>query len=137
MILIAFAGPLVWLLPKVYYAHRYRNAADRIQGKIDALRSQRPEDVSEQVWEATVGWGCIAFRNICATENHTPYEEMIRFERDLDLKLTEVVDLKTFHWLWMRLGETGPKGKDYVKRIKWCWDEWLTIDSQNRQLITP
>ena len=124
-VFIIFLAVICWPVPKIYSAKRYRATVDRIQQKIEALRIQRPRDVSPDVWEATVGWAGIAFGNVFFFETHTPYTEMIPFERDLDEKLTGPIDIPFFEWFWARLAKTGPHGRQYVSRIKWTWDDVL------------
>lgn len=126
VLFVAVMGVVLWWPAQtIFRARRYNATRDRIQKKINVLRFQLPTEVSEEVWDGTVSWGCIAFGNICATESHTSYEEMCHLECDLDAKLAGPIDIAFFEWLWSRLAETGPHGAGYVSRIKWTWDQLL------------
>ena len=50
---------------------------------------------------------------------------MVRLRDDLDRKLKGKVDLDTLVWIWERLGQTGPGGKDYAERFRPMLDQCL------------
>ena len=115
-------GVLSWAASEIIPKSRYGYAARRINAKISSLRERRPADVSEKLWDESVAWASIAHCNICFSEGHTKYSEMIRFEHDLDETLKSPVDLDTLKWIGERLEKTGPHGQQYFVKVGW-WEQ--------------
>ncbi|MBG88386.1 MAG: hypothetical protein CMO80_16005 [Verrucomicrobiales bacterium] len=51
----------IWIGPLFYKAHVMRNAMNGMMNKLKSLRSERPENVSEQNWKVCVDWGVTGF----------------------------------------------------------------------------
>ena len=83
-----------------------------------SLRSRRPESVSAKQWEYAVGWAVTAFHNVCFSEEHVTYDELVRFNHDVRKELEGEVSLQAIDWVWARLAQTGPHGEQYVKRFE-------------------
>lgn len=131
MAVMAGVAIAVWLaiaVPQVYAIRRYNLASARINQKIVALELRRPSDVPAEVWQASVAWTSIAICNICFSERHAPYAELLRYERELDERLEGPVDLRLLEWARLRLAETGPHGRRYVERWRPDWDASIGQD---------
>lgn len=94
---------------------------------IENLEHSIPAGVNPHQWRELTTLTGIAFGNVCFSPSHASYAEMCRFEADLDAKLREDTppDIETLRWIWMRLGQTGPHGKQYVERMIQLFDERL------------
>lgn len=130
---------VLFVVPNVRHmmsVRRYNLASHRINQKLWALEARRPETISPELWDASASWASISFCNICFSESHVPYEEMLRFERELDGKLAGSIDLDFFEWIWARLATVSPHGSRYVTRFKPNWDEQVQLDVERRQKAT-
>jgi hypothetical protein len=83
---------------------------------LKSLRGKQPSDVNDKTWEAATGWAITAYHNICYSESHVPLEDMISFQKDLENKLAEDVDLATIDWIWDGLSRTSPHGQEYIEK---------------------
>jgi hypothetical protein len=119
---------LIVIIPKSLALSRYSQAGTRINQKIAALVQRRPQNVSEALWKNSVDWTSIALCNVCFDEEHAPYAEMLRYERELDERLEGPVDLKLLDWARLRLAETGSHGRRYVERWRPDWDASIGQD---------
>lgn len=119
---------LVVIIPKILALSRYSEAGTRINQKIVAQERRRPQNVPEALWKRSVDWTSIAFCNVCFDEEHAPYQEMLRFERELDQRLDGPVDLELLEWSRLRLAETGPHGRRYVERWRTDWEASMGQD---------
>src|SRR5262245_5625588 len=117
------AGVVVWIASEIIPRSRYGYASERIRSKIASLRQRRPADVDAKQWDECVDWAVTAHCNICFSEGHTSFQEMRRFEADLDEKREGPVDLNTLKWIGERLERTGPHGQQYFVKVRW-WEEW-------------
>ena len=122
-VLVLGAAVLIWAASEIIPKSRYGYGARRINEKICSLRERRPADVSTKLWEDGVAWASIAHCNICFSEEHTKYSEMLRFERDLDEKLKGSINLNTLKWIGERAAQTGPNGEQYMVKVKWR-EQW-------------
>lgn len=123
---VIVVGVLSWAVSEIIPKSRYGCAARRINEKICSLRERRPVAVSEKLWEDRVAWASIAHCNICFSEGHTKYSEMLRFENELDEKLKGPVDLDALNWIGERAAQTGPHGEQYMIKVKWR-EQWENI----------
>ena len=105
---------------------------DVLNEKICSLRERRPADVSENFWNECVAWASIAHCNICFSEGHAKYSEMLRFEHDLDEKLKGPIDLNTLKWIGELAAQTGSNGERYMENVRWRhpWDDTLRAAGQ-------
>lgn len=123
--LLLFIGVVVWVAWTAIPQMRYNQRSRRINQKIIALETQRPPDVTADLWDECNTWASIAHGKICFSEYHASYEAMSRFEQQLDEKLAENVDLSTIVWIGERLAETGPHGQQYMKKWREQWKNML------------
>jgi hypothetical protein len=115
----------VWIASEIIPRSRYGYASERIRSKIASLRERRPADVDAKQWDECVGWAVTAHCNICFSEGHTSFQEMRRFEADLDEKLKGDVGPDTLKWTLDRLAATGPTGERYIVRFREQWADAL------------
>ena len=127
LLLIAMACALVDPVSQWRSQRRYNHKSGQIQEKINTLRSQKPDSISEEMWNECLDWAGIAHVNICFSERHAPYEALCRFEKQLDEKLKQQIDLSTIEWIGKRLEETGPHGHRYMNTSTQWWKEWEYI----------
>jgi hypothetical protein len=83
---------------------------------IRSLGPSHPDAVNPSVWDCAHSWVVTAYGNICFSPEHTATAEMYRLRDDLKKKLAGEIDLNTLKWIWSRLGDTGPHGKQYIER---------------------
>jgi hypothetical protein len=88
-----------------------------MDAQIRNLRPTQPNAIDPRVWECAHGWVVTAYCNICFSPEHTATPEMYRLQADLEERLQGEIDLETLKWIWRRLGETGPHGKQYTDRF--------------------
>lgn len=123
MVAASLSGPASKFVSEVQHNQRIR----QINDKIVALESRRPADVSPELWSKCIAWASIAHCNICFSKQHTGYEAMCEYEKELDEKLKGDIDLSTIRWIGERLSETGPHGLSYMTtRMHW-FDQWNQI----------
>ena len=82
------------------------------------LAERRPESVPTKTWEDAAGWAKTAYHNVCYSERHVRFEELVRFNHDARVKFSGAVDLQSIDWVWERLAETGPHGQRYVEKFE-------------------
>ena len=90
----------------------------RMASSIRSLEPTHPKTIDPRAWECAHSWVQTAYINICFCPEHTSIAEMYRLQEDLDGKLTDEIDLETLRWIWDRLGNTGPHGKQYIERFR-------------------
>src|SRR4051794_6873902 len=92
----------------------------RLQRQMDdSIRSLRPSDptgISPTEWDCALGWTVTAYCNVCFSPGHVGTPEMYRLRDDLARKLDRRIGVDTLAWIWDRLAQTGPHGKQYVER---------------------
>lgn len=109
---LAIAAPVgirFWRL--VSYARQQRIGAELI----GSLHGRRPETIPKKTWEDATGWASISYNNVCFSESHVAFDELVRFNHDARLQLEGNVGLHSIDWVWERLAETGPHGKRYFE----------------------
>lgn len=123
MLLMAFAliGVLAIAVPVglrfwrlVSYARQQRIGAELI----GALDERCPETVPKKTWDDATGWAITAYHNVCFSETHVTFDELVRFNHDARMKLAGNVDLHSIDWVWKRLAETGPHGQRYFDKFE-------------------
>jgi hypothetical protein len=126
-LLLASIVGIAMLVAVLYVASmgRYNRRSHRMNEKICSWEKRRPANLSAELWSECIAWASIAQGNICFSEEHTSYEAMCRFEKQLDEKLSEDVDLTTLKWIGDRLAETGPHGQRYMSRWTEQWNAIL------------
>ncbi len=87
------------------------------------MRTRKPDGISEHLWEECTAWASTAQGNICFSEGHASYTWMSQFEKQLDEKLKEEVNLSTIEWIGHCLAESGPYGEEYFANMQW-WQRW-------------
>jgi len=85
---------------------------------IESLQERCPADVDAKIWDAATGWAITAYHNVCFSEEHVPLAELRKFRQDVEQKLQDDVDLSTVDWIWSRLEQCSPHGRQYVARFE-------------------
>src|SRR5437879_6531446 len=98
--LVVCAGAIAWIASEIIPRSRYGYTSRRIHAKIRSLTDRRPADIDAKTWELCVDWAVNAHANICFSENHTSYQAMCRFEKDMDEKLNGDVGPDTIKWIF-------------------------------------
>jgi hypothetical protein len=132
-LLLIGVGLAIWVGSKGVLVARYHRYSQRVSQKIEALDDRRPAAVSPELWEECVAWAVTAHCNICFSEENTSYEDMCRFEEQLDEKLKGDVDLGTIEWIGDRLAETGPHGQRYMTNWKIQWNALQERGERDKQ----
>jgi hypothetical protein len=113
--LIAIATPIGLRLWRLLSYAQQQTIGARL---IESLRDQSPKGVSTETWDHATGWAVTAYHNVCFSESHVTFEELVRFNKDAKVRLAEDIDLLTIDWVWARLAETGPHGQKYVSKFE-------------------
>ena len=109
--LVAIVAPVAVRFWNVYsYYQQVGIGAELIQ----SLMERRPETVPSQTWNDATAWASIAYHNVCFSEEHVTFDELVRFNHDARIELAGNVDLQSIDWIWARLAKTGPHGQRYV-----------------------
>jgi hypothetical protein len=124
-IVALLALPMAFCLVPVGRLTEWRRVHKRLDDKIRYLKPSDPSGVDPAVWDNALGATITAYGNVCFSTGHVSIPEMYRLQDDLDAKLKGKVDLDTLIWIWERLGETGPAGKDYAREKRPLLDQWL------------
>lgn len=115
-------GLLAFVTARVYPLQRYQTTARRISETLRSVTVRCPADVSPKAWNVGVDWTVTAFVNVCFSESHVTYQEMLRFEADLHARLQQPLDTAYFAWVWDRLADTGAHGRKYVQKCRPLWE---------------
>lgn len=75
-----------------------------------------PEGMNKRAWEWAFTTTYNGFGNVCFSPENVSLEEMRRLNSDLQRKLQEPPSLEALEWIWNRLGETGPRGRQYIEQ---------------------
>ena len=113
--------------------HLYSYARQRAAGAelIESLRDRRPAAVPKATWDNAMAWAITAYHNVCFSDEHVTYKELVRFTHDARIKLAEHGGLESVDWVWARLGRTGPHGKQYVAKFEPVYREQVYGSSVN------
>lgn len=103
----------------------YREKNKEIAQRLFDLKDQVPAGVNPKQWENLTTLTDIGFGNVFFSPKHASYTEMLRFQADLEEKLRadKPIRVETLRWIWKRLSETGPHGKDYSERMIQLFEE--------------
>ncbi len=85
---------------------------------IESLAQRRPATVPTQTWEDATGRAITAYHNVCFSEEHVTFDELVRFNHDARNKLAGNVNLQSIDWVWARLAKTGPHGQRYFDKFE-------------------
>jgi hypothetical protein len=111
-ILLLAGGVTVWLR-YLEPMRRHRECCERVRADLASLAKRRPPNVSLKQWENVVAWTLNAHGNCLASEPNIPPEEIARFERELKLRLSGPVRLKTIDWIWDEIVRLSSGGQRY------------------------
>ena len=84
---------------------------------IEALRLERPSDVSIPAWEVAINWTTTAYLNVFSSLDNPTSDDLRDLVDYLDRTTNEHVDFETIKEVWERLAQSGPYGKEYVDRF--------------------
>lgn len=103
----------------------YMQKNHQISLKLTSLEPLNPPEVDPTAWKNLVMLTNIAFGNVFHHPSLASYAEMLRFQADLEAKLKSDTPVRepTLRWIWKRLGETGPHGKQYSERMIQLFNE--------------
>ena len=119
LVIVALAALLLsFLIAPVGRQMEWRGLAREMDTSIRYLKPTQPNSIASGTWDCAHGWVITAYCNICFSPEHTTTAEMYRLREDLEKKLNGKIDLGTLRWTWIRLGETGPHGKQYIERFE-------------------
>jgi hypothetical protein len=99
---------------KLAFGRHHYQLFDTIAG----LHGRQPLEVDKNTWEEAVYLTTTAYGNVCYSPEHVSNAEMVRLRNDLDEKLKSKVGINTLLWIWDRLAQTGPHGRQYITRFK-------------------
>ena len=119
-VLILLVGPFAIQLGQLFNYARHRRAAAET---VESLSESRPPGVSARTWDDATGWATTAYHNVCFSDDHVQLSELKKFAADIEQRCAGDVDLSTIDWIWKRLAETGPHGKQYVARFEPAYRE--------------
>lgn len=109
------------------YAHEQRIGTELMV----SLADRRPPAVPKKSWDEATDRVVAAYHNVCFSESHVPFNELVRFNHDAKVKLGGEVDIHSIEWIWTRLAETGPHGRKYVDRFK--SEDMTVVDSSSSE----
>ncbi len=123
--------PAQWIYQVVNYAKEQRRAADVVESLVD----RRPSGTSSTEWDVASEWAVTAYHNVCFSADHVRLDELRRFRVDVEAKCSPQAEIRitTIDWIWQRLAETGPHGKQYVGRFRPQYLEHLAAAQKQRQ----
>jgi len=84
-----------------------------------------PPGINAHCWEQAWILAYNGFGNVCFSPSHVSLREMRRLKADLEAKMHQPATLASLRWLWDRLAETGPHGKEYITRMTPLLDDVL------------
>lgn len=116
----------VWFyLSQIRSWGQYRAKNSEIARRLFELKDQVPAGIDPQSWENLTTLTDIGFGNVFFSPQHASYTEMLRFQADLEerLRRDKPIRVETLRWIWKRLAETGPHGKDYSERMVLLFEE--------------
>lgn len=123
-LLLLIAG--IWLcLTQILPLNLYRQKNREIAQRLFDLKEQTPAGIDAQQWENLTTLTDIAFGNVFHSPELASYPEMLQFQSDLEEKLRtdKPIGVETLRWIWKRLSQTGPHGKDYSDRMSLLFEE--------------
>ena len=124
---------LTWVAVRTWQLERYyHEQSSGHELLVQLKRDRRPENLDSKVWEEAVGWAITAHANVCFSESHVPIDELRRFRADLEKRLDGEVDLATVDWIWQRLAETGPHGRQYREKFEPQYRDHVNYALTNR-----
>lgn len=112
---VAIVAPVGWRVWRLLAYARQRTIGAEL---IESLRNRRPEGVPNPTWEEATGWAITAYANVCFSEEHVTFDELVRFNHDARMELAGDVNMQTIDWVWARLAKTGPHGQRYVDKFE-------------------
>jgi hypothetical protein len=101
---------------------------DQVKAIVENMRWECPPNVDQMRWEAACDITCSAVGNVCYTPEHVSMSEMRRLREDIERKAAEPASLDTLRWIWHRLAQTGPHGKECAERMIVLFDETVASD---------
>lgn len=103
----------------------YRAKSRELSQRLAGLNKPVPAEVTPRAWERLTILTDIAFCNVFYHPSAASYDELLRFESEFQEKLRtdQPVRIETLRWIWKRLGQTGPLGKDYTERMMALFEE--------------
>ncbi len=97
--------------------YEWRRLDQEIRVLLGALRPIQQGGTLPAGWDCAEQWVGTAYSNVCFSPGHVTTAEMYRLRDDLKARLGGPADLETLRWIWSRLGETGPHGREYIERF--------------------
>lgn len=124
--LVLAASPFAIRFTQVLtYSRHQRATADLIV----SLKVRCPPEVDAMIWDEATGWAITAYHNICFSDAHVPLAELKSFKHDVAERLTGDVDLNTVDWIWIRLEQASPYGREYAAKFEPVYRNQVYRDS--------
>jgi hypothetical protein len=121
---VALAGSLAYyqevIRPTIQF-NEERRAIERILRQW--WEGRPPPGVTKKEWEGTWIVAYNGLGNVCYTPSCVSLQEMRRLKADVAAKARRPATVASLRWFWQRLAETGPHGKQYIKRMTPLLDE--------------
>jgi hypothetical protein len=129
-VLVALALIVGMVLPVVRFVIEkplYNSRSREVGRLLLSLHSRCPRGIPPQNWEEAVNWTATAQCNTFFSPSHASKADLDQFGRDVEDRLRGPVGVDTIEWIWDRLAETGPTGREYVERFRPEMREWLYL----------
>jgi hypothetical protein len=89
----------------------------QIYTTIQSLVSKRPPDLTQDQWNVAVFQTC-AFPSGRLLSGRVNLDDLRRFQRELEERAKEKVDMKLVFWIWDEFAKISPAGPQYKQRFQ-------------------
>lgn len=104
-----------WL--EVRPRHLFREERRQIDKLLCEIKEPAPAGIDPRRWKAAWQESYSAFVNVCNSHEEVSVTEMRQLHKDIQQKLAEPASVEWLYWLWERLAETGPHGREYTGQM--------------------
>lgn len=125
--LIAVGVSVVFYYIKVHPNAQYSSQMHKTGDEILKLIDSPPRGVPVNVWVNSVDIVHSGFGTVFYNREHSPYHELVQFDRDLHalLAATSRVDSTTLRAIWLRLEAVDSKGARRINRLRPLFEEMM------------
>jgi hypothetical protein len=106
-----------------YLFHRYYGEVQAISRIIEHWGERCPATTDKLAWDNAISFCQIALWNVCFSESHVKYDDVVKLHLDIEDRSSEKIDVATIDWFWSRLSTAGPGGAGYTKQMQPLWEE--------------
>ena len=129
-ILVGAGGRAYWLRLRTW--HAFVDERNQMEALLRQKREPCPAGVEPRHWEAAWEITYNALGNVCFSPERVTVREMQRLRGDMERKAAETGPLDFLRWLWNRLAQTGPRGREYIERMTPLLEEAIPHDSPHK-----